>query len=244
MKTPRRALLEMIVLFLPSIPAYIWLWPNVTGASLWAADIVVYLYVLAGTLFIGLRRWKPDALGLNNRGLAVSLGSGLLLVGGRVLVMLAVNWGKAPPPYSALRLAGDILYYFGLVGLVEELLFRGLVYRIFEDWLGLRWAIWGSSLGFMLWHIFGHGPIIGLVTLFFGLFFALARWRAGGILGLVVVHGLMDITSAAMLPDNDVLGLGRPQIPYPGLLVVGYLLILLVPLYLWKIHPRVIRWVK
>jgi membrane protease YdiL (CAAX protease family) len=244
MKTPRRALLEVIVLFLPSIPAYIWLWPNVTGASLWAADIVVYLYVLAGTLFIGLRRWKPDALGLNRRGLAVSLGSGLLLVGGRVLVMLAVNWGKAPPPYSALRLAGDILYYFGLVGLVEELLFRGLVYRIFEDWLGLKWAIWGSSLGFMLWHIFGHGPIIGLTTLFFGLFFALARWRAGGILGLVVVHGLMDITSAAMLPDNDVLGLGRPQIPYPGLLVVGYLLILLVPLYLWKIHPRVMRWVK
>jgi Type II CAAX prenyl endopeptidase Rce1-like len=119
-----------------------------------------------------------------------------------------------------------------------------LVYRIFEDWLGLKWAIWGSSLGFMLWHIFSHGPIIGLATLFFGLFFALARWRAGGILGLVVVHGLMDITSAAMLPDNDVLGLGRPQIPYPGLLVVGYLLILLVPLYLWKIHPRVIRWVK
>jgi membrane protease YdiL (CAAX protease family) len=244
MKTPRRALLEVIVLFLPSIPAYIWLWPNVTGASLWAADIVVYLYVLAGTLFIGLRRWKPDALGLNRRGLAVSLGSGLLLVGGRVLVMLALNWGKAPPPYSALRLAGDILYYFGMVGLVEELLFRGLVYRIFEDWLGLKWAIWGSSLGFMLWHIFGHGPIIGLVTLFFGLFFALARWRAGGILGLVVVHGLMDITSAAMLPDSDVLGLGRPQIPYPGLVVVGYLLILLGPLYLWKIHPRVMRWVK
>ena len=95
MKTPRRALLEVIVLFLPSIPAYIWLWPNVTGASLWAADIVVYLYVLAGTLFIGLRRWKPDALGLNRRGLAVSLGSGLLLVGGRVLVMLAVNCIRA-----------------------------------------------------------------------------------------------------------------------------------------------------
>ncbi len=50
----------------------------------------------ASTLFIGLRRWKPDALGLNRRGLAVSLGSGLLLVGGRVLVMLAVSWGKAP----------------------------------------------------------------------------------------------------------------------------------------------------
>jgi len=127
--------------------------------------------------------------------------------------------------------------------LVEELLFRGLVYRIFQDWLGLKWAIWGSSLGFMLWHIFGHGPIIGLATLFFGLFFALARWRAGGILGLVVVHGLMDITSAAMLPDSDVLGLGRPQVPYPGLLAVGCLLILLAPLYLWKIHPQVMRWV-
>ena len=77
--------------------------------------------------------------------------------------------------------------------------------------------------------------------LLYGLLFALIRWRAGGILGLILVHGLIDFSALLILPDLDVLGLGRPQIPHPLWLGIGLLLIALSPIYLWKIYSLVIR---
>ena len=73
MKAIPRPLLEFGVLFLPSIPAYLWIWPNVSGAREQAFQIGVYLYFLAGALWIGLRRWNLSQLGLNWKGLGLSL---------------------------------------------------------------------------------------------------------------------------------------------------------------------------
>jgi hypothetical protein len=96
--------------------------------------------------------------------------------------------------------------------------------------------------------------------LLYGLIFALLRWRAGanrrpttaggsaafagdrlaplqsetgGILGLVIVHGLIDFLAAQMLPSIDVVGLGRPEVPQPWMLAAGLALIVGVPLGLW-----------
>ena len=123
------------------------------------------------------------------------------------------------------------------MGFVEELLFRGLVYHAFEQWLGHRWAIWGSAFGFMLWHIFGQGPLIGAAKFVIGLIFALIRWRAGGILGLIVLHALFDLQSGLMVSNSiDSTQLTRLEIPYPALAWAGFLLMLLVPFYLWKLY--------
>lgn len=239
MKLVPRPLLEFGILFLPAIPAYLWLWPNVSGAREQAVQIVVYFYFLAGGLWIGLRRWNLSQLGLNWKGLGLSLACGLALLVGRLLVIFSVSWNQPSPPFNPARLGGETLYYVGLVGLVEELLFRGLLYRILEEWRGVRWAIWGTSLGFVLWHVFGQGLLVSLAGFIIGLVFALVRWRAGGIAGLILVHGLADITSAELLPSIDISQLGRPAITHPTLLILGYLLILLLPMYLWKIHPWV-----
>jgi membrane protease YdiL (CAAX protease family) len=244
MKLIPRSLVEVGILFLPSIPAYLWLWPNVSGVRQQVAQILVYFYFLAGALWIGLRRWNLNQLGLNWKGLGLSLVCGLALLVGRLLVIFSVSWNQPSPPFNPARLGGEILYYFGLVGLVEELLFRGLLYRILEDWRGARWAIWGTSLGFVLWHVFGQGLLVGLAGFIIGLLFALVRWRAGGIAGLILVHGLADITSAELLPSIDISQLGRPVIIHPALLILGYLLIFLAPVYLWKIHPWVERQLK
>ena len=57
------ALLELGILFLPAIPAYIWLWPNVSETDrLYPVQSLAYVYVLGGALFIGLRRWTWDQL--------------------------------------------------------------------------------------------------------------------------------------------------------------------------------------
>lgn len=237
------ALLEVIVMFLPAIPAYIWLWPSVSGASAWIAESLANLYAIGGSLVIGLRRWKLSQLGINGKGALLSLTCGLVLIAGRTLIIRSVDWGLPPPQFSPLRILGEFLFDFVLVGVGQELLFRGLIYRAFEDWRGTRWAIWGSSLAFGLWH-FGGGPVMIAATAFYGLIFALIRWRAGSILGLILVHGLMDFTGALLSPSTDVVGLGRPNIPQPFWPFLGLALILAVPLYLWKIHPTMRHFIR
>lgn len=226
-------------MFLPAIPAYLWMWPKLSGTSLLIIQSLVYIYILGGTLFIGLRRLNWSQLGLNKNGIGLSLFCGLVLLVGRLLIIFSITWAIRPAQLTLLRLLGDLIYYFGLVGLVEELLFRGLIYRLMEDWHGVRWAIWGSSIGFMLWHVFGQGPLMGIATLLIGLIFALIRWRAGGILGLILVHGLYDLETALLVSEDNalVLSQGALEIRALGLVYLGLSLLVLVPILLWKIYP-------
>jgi membrane protease YdiL (CAAX protease family) len=201
------------------------------------------VYILAGTLFIGRRRWSWSQLGLNRQGIWLSLGCGVALLVGRLMIILSINWHVQPPQLTWLRLVGGAIYYLCLVGLVEELLFRGLLYRLLGDWRGERWAIWGSSVGFLLWHIFGQGALVGLASLFIGLLFALIRWRAGGIVGLIILHALWDLETVLMISDSnaEILGSGAFSFANRGVIILGTVLLFLVPVYLWKIHPLVGR---
>jgi len=234
------AVVELGVLFLPGIPAALWLWPNVEGVT-WetAVQWLAYGYMLAGSLWIGLRRWSAAELGFNRRGIGLSLACGLALLAGRTLVILAVGWPEEPEPLTVGRAAGDVLFYLGAVALVEEYIFRGLMYHALDTWRGARWAIWGSTGGFILFHIGWRSPLQLLAALIIGLIFALIRWRAGGIIGLIVTHGLIDLGAVWMVPEMRLEELGRPVISMPGALLLGYGLIIGVPLALWKLYPRV-----
>ena len=224
-------------MFLPGIPAFFWLWPKVRGTP-WITwvQVVVYLYLMAGCLLIGLRHWSLAQLGLNRNGLGLSLICGLAIFAGRTLVILAIRWPKGPASLTRSQAVGDVLFYFGLVALIEELIFRGLVYRALDEWRGARWAIWGSTVGFVLFHVGWHSPLQGLGASIIGLIFAVIRWRAGGIVGLILTHGLIDVGALWMLPELRLEELGRPEITHPGYLLLGYALILAIPLYLWQSH--------
>lgn len=62
-------------------------------------------------------------------------------------------------PLTWLQVVGDILYYFGLVAVIEEFIFRGLLYHALDEWRGARWAIWGSTAGFILFHTGWRSPL-------------------------------------------------------------------------------------
>jgi membrane protease YdiL (CAAX protease family) len=198
-------------------------------------QVLVYLYFLVGCLIIGRRRWSWYQLGLNRNGIGLSLSCGAVLIVGRILVTRSVDWPIKSSPVTIGQLIGDTVFYFALVGFVEELLFRGVIYRAFDEWRGVRWAIWGSSMMFGVYHV-GWQGVAAVGALLFGLIFAVIRWRAGGIVGLIIVHGLMDVIAAIMLPDIDILQLGRPNLTSPLMLIVGYALILIIPIYLWKFY--------
>lgn len=234
-------LLEVGVLFLPAIPAYLWVWPEVSGTALDIWQTLVYLYVIAGTVFIGRRRYSWGALGLNRQGIWLGLGCAVALLVARLSIILGIDWAVRPEPFTWWGLLGKLLFYFGLVGLGEELLFRGLIYRLLDDWHGSRWAIWGSSFGFALWHIFGQGPLAGFATLLIGLLFALIRWRGGGILGLILLHGLWDLQTVLLVSESNAAILDPGEISFKSepLIWLGTLLLLLVPVYVWKFHSRV-----
>jgi membrane protease YdiL (CAAX protease family) len=225
-------------MYLPGIPAYIWLWPRVSGSGQTGAQVFAYVYFLAGTLLIGSRHWRLSDLGLNRQGLAVSLTCGGAILVGRVLITLSVGWYRSSVSFSWLRFAGDVLFYVGLVGVSEELLFRGLIYHALEVERGTRLAIWGSTLAFALDHVPSQGPLGGLGMIIIGGLFAAIRWRAGGILGLIFVHGAIDIAASYMLPSLNASQLVRPAIINPGEMLIGCaLLFLMVPVYLWRLYP-------
>jgi len=234
-----KALLQIGVLFLPALPAYLWLWPNVTDTA-WhmPAQIAAYLYMLAGALWIGLRHWNWDQLGLNRRGIGLSLGCGALVIGIMVLGRLAIDLPAEPRPLTVGRLAGDIAFYFGLVGLIEELLFRGLIYRALDEWRGAAWAVIGSSVAFGLYHIGWQGPLGALGTGLFGLLFGLIRWRAGGIIGLILTHGLLDVIATEMNPGLTVQDISHIQVVRPWLIPAGDALLLVLLVYLCKCGKR------
>jgi len=236
------ALLEVGLLFLPAIPAYIWFWPVASGNLKEIAQIIVYIYFTIGALWVG-RRWSMSALGLNQRGIWLGLACGAVLIGARALILLGVPIQGSPHALSWGYLISQTAFYVGLVGLCEELLFRGVIYRALEDWGGTRLAIWISSVAFGLWHIFGQGALVGAATFFYGLVFALARWRAGGILGLIFAHGLMDLASVLLVSSDFTLNIqpGQENFAHPAWVIVGVVLLLALPIYLWKVHPIFIR---
>jgi membrane protease YdiL (CAAX protease family) len=234
-------LLEVGILFLPAIPAYLWVWPNVSGTAQDIWQTIVYLYVIAGTVFIGRRRYGWGELGLNRQGIWLALGCGAALLAARLSIILGIDWSVHPAALTWWGLVGELLFYFALVGFGEELLFRGLIYRLLEDWRGARWAIWGSSAGFLLWHIFGQGPLVGFATLLIGLLFALIRWRGGGIVGLILLHGLWDLETVLLVTDSNAAILSGGVIAFKSDLLVwlGTVVLVLVPVYAWKIYPWV-----
>ena len=233
------ALVELGILFLPGIPALIWLWPRVSGTE-WSTPVqsAVYVYLIAGALFIGLRRWNWGQLGLNRKGIWFALICGAVVMLGRLLVLVATSIPLSFQFATIERIIGESAYYFLLVGLGEELIFRGLMYRALDEWRGTRWAIWGSSLGFGLFHL-GHGDPTIVVAVFIGAVFAAIRWRSDGIVGLIVVHALYDLSVIAIVPDLSMTYLlTQVQIHNWFLVALGYAMMISVGIYLWKAPLR------
>jgi membrane protease YdiL (CAAX protease family) len=230
-----KALLEIGLMLAPGIPASIWIWPKITGTA-WAApaQILVYAYFLMGALLIGLRRWNLSQLGINRHGIVLSLLSGGALLLGRILIVLGTNLAIGLPSVSPSQLLFDFLFYVFLVGAVEEFLFRGLIYHALKQVQGTRLAIWGSALVFGLYHVGWQGVIGGVGTALIGLIFGVIRWRAGGILGLILVHGLIDFVAVETYQAASLPMIEQAQINNPAWAILGALIVAAVPLILWK----------
>ncbi len=230
MKQAPAALLGVALLSIPALAAALWLGPRVPAAWQLAFRLAGYVYFLAGVLWISRRRWSLANLGWISSGIGFTLLVGAPLLAGRVLMLYGLGsnlWNGSLP---GTQLAADALLAFGVVALVQETMFRGLIYRALEDWRGTRAAILGSSAAFALWYApSGVSGILG--GFLFGLLYAAMRWRARGIVGIILIHGAAEFIS------RTTPGSVSAQAMRPGLIALGYCLTMATPLLIWKLKP-------
>lgn len=147
------------------------------------------LLVLALSLRLGLRVWNRQELGLHARGWRPAAFAFVLFF---LVLWLPDAWLRMEPlelSTSALALlaASSII-----VGVWEEMLYRGVFFNAIREWKGAKAAVWGSSLLFTVMHIqaqsIAHWPSIFLC----GMVFAILRLRGVGLVPLIACHALFD----------------------------------------------------
>lgn len=137
----------------------------------------------------------------------------------------------------------DTLCYVGsmlLVGLLEELIFRGFLFRAILP-SGVRTAVIVSSLTFGIGHfvnlINGSGAqildnalqVLGAVA--FGFLFVAIYYRGGSLIPCILTHSLLNALSAF---SNEEAMQGMPNILLSGFLCIGALL---YTLWLCRVLP-------
>jgi membrane protease YdiL (CAAX protease family) len=73
-----------------------------------------------------------------------------------------------------------------------------------------------------------------------GLLFGLIRWRAGGVAGLILVHGLDDFLGVELQYPVTISSIDQIltlSVVHPEAAYLGDALLLALFLYLWKLHP-------
>jgi uncharacterized protein len=113
-------------------------------------------------------------------------------------------------PQLALKIfpqdAVERVAFFGVVvtvAICEELIYRGFVQRIFEDWSGglILAGIFGSAAMFAAAHLY-QGKRGVITTLVVGILFAAIRAWTGSLLAPFIAHFIADITAGLLAPSR------------------------------------------
>lgn len=144
----------------------------------------------------GLVRWKGSA--------------GAYLWFLPVLVLATGNlWGGIHVPNADSGLFFSIVF-MALVGLVEELIFRGLLFRALLDRVSVPVAVAISAMTFGLGHLInlliGQGGLESLIQVIFatawGFLFTYLFYKSGSLWICILAHAMIDVFSKLALPGT------------------------------------------
>lgn len=217
-------------------PLVRWLAPQV--GTLPAASVTVGALSAYGlALVAGLGRWRQTgfsppsawqgAIAMAPLGLYTAFGVLGLAAGPRVTHPTAAAW---------------TVVYVTLIGLNEEVLYRGVVQDVLSG-RGVLVGVVGSGIAFGLVHLNNalHGADPAFVALQVvaaagtGVFFAAVRERTGTLLPLVYAHAMTDLTPLLVRGT----GFGRPGTPLIEFVpFVGYSLVF-AAVGLWLVRDRI-----
>lgn len=111
-------------------------------------------------------------------------------------------WGGIAPAYKGAAQLFAVLS-MALVGYVEEMLFRGFLFKALIPKNGIKTAVIISSVTFGMGHIVnlltGHGNFETIVQIIFavslGFFFTMVFYKSGSLLPCIAAHSLIDVFS-------------------------------------------------
>ena len=159
--------------------------------GLFAVALVLFLFVQKNGLLekYGLDRWAT-----NSRQMLYSVPLWIVSSGNL--------WGGISPYYQGLGLVCAMVS-FALVGFVEELIFRGFLFRAMLKDGNEKMAIVISSVTFGMGHIVnlltGHALAETLVQIVFavaiGFIFTMVYYKCGSLLPLILAHSIIDVFS-------------------------------------------------
>ena len=198
--------------------------PELTEGIAYAVALVVIFAALVLVIVLGHNPLittpaMPRALGLSGPALvAVSLGLGVLLAVAVIRLTRELSahvprvreLGLALRPRIARSRTASLLTTAIVVGIAEELLFRGLLLPLVGVWL--------SSLLFGVVHqTRGHARVVWVASAAaMGLAFAGIFWLTGSILGAMLAHVVINAENARYLRDQ--MTDGKPRKNLGGLL--------------------------
>lgn len=204
-----------LLLFAGMLVAYNIAISFLSGWQQWVAIAVFLAFIV---LVIRWWRLAPIEIGLGKSTLRKGFQIGILMSGIVALVMLTIFLIHpvffSDTRYSntnGIRIIGSLLYMLVHTVLIEELVFRGIIFGVALRRLSVWHAAFISSVLFGLWHIApslhitesstaaGALPtgslgailaIVGIViaTSFAGLLFCYARFKSGSLLAPIMVH--------------------------------------------------------
>jgi len=113
---------------------------------------------------------------------------------------LILHPAPAFPTFEFKYLLRDLVYMVGLVGLGEELLFRGLVQRDLTKALGWKWGLILASLLFAVMHLTWRSVPELIFVFFAGLLFGYLYYRTKSLVMPIVIHGIGNVMLVAVMP--------------------------------------------
>ena len=130
------------------------------GTFSWIADgwLIVSTLLLIGSYYLYTRIIeRRPAREFSTFKAFPEFGVGLLAGASPIIIIVAILYLSGHYAAEGLGNAGSLLHLvrvFGWAALVEEMLFRLIVFRLVEEWLGSLWAIGISAMLFGLGHAF------------------------------------------------------------------------------------------
>ena len=197
----------LTILFLPLLMLQVLrlFWPELTAANLTGVQLVLIqavmdliligfifflVKVVHGLKFLEAIKWTRVYPYRN--GYLVALGASLAV---SVLIVSALFPPAEPPPIEKLITSSGALYMFVLLGVgvapfVEEIIFRGFLYRVLEDVGNLSVAVFGTASLFTLLHIPQlWGSWAGIILIFVvGSVLSLIRQRSNSLIPSFIIH--------------------------------------------------------
>jgi uncharacterized protein len=163
--------------------------------------LLVYLPLLASLIAVmRILGIKPFSIGLVKKNLPVYAASGVIL---GFALGLAEWFILVPKPlageFTLQAIIGPAFILFFTTGLIEELIFRGVLQHTATDFMGTGGLIY-ISIVFAVMHT-GHKSVLEvLFVLLVGLCFSWIVRRTGSLIPVIVAHGVTNIVLYLLAP--------------------------------------------